>query len=911
MSLPSLGGLSLGPPTGPMAQYGKQILEPPSQESGGKRQRGDGGLAVQVFQWVPEEGDNPICPITQQPFVPGQWVYKTPANPPAKPTNYDPYALDQYWAHQTPVAGFLHDTLRKPIPIAEWLDPNTGLHAWVQAHPKPASPPATPVDLAQYVHKPPKNDDGTDFVQRPQPPPNDLDGMIFDETPAPPRPPVRYPGAGRLYGVPASIIAESDAPAVVRRYAAARDEDDWPLRYFNPTEGNGCVITHTPSAVVMTLQIAPNTPLFKRLNRLHGPVAYNPDLHVPGTDIDSLHIEDVLLRELCFNTDGEYPPEAARIYDDEYEWKGIRALFRSRDFKLDPFEWDFSGLKITLRVSPALMWAFRAPRIADLGMTRLKAIFQPWRNADGKIAFGEPGEAYRTFPADGPPGWVRAGEIAFRNISAKLISTVYNVISVVMHGDVADWELNGNTWRETERRLPFATPRPRRAPRAGFWVPRYENGAEWGGIPADMVSVTSEYVNTEYVPGQAHPWGWENGFRTCSFPIWYAVDERARGWLPSLGSDDFADRRTDEGVRAPVVWNVSKMLARHIHDFTPSGTPEMTLRSEGVPRWLAGFVETIATEFPWMDWRYFAPFAEAVSLEHEEHGLMRGLPPGTHQEIRGISRIAFTILGTSAVGKALLAANEFGGPLGGMSFRDFFLYTTFELELRGDVLDEVRNVARERPTLFGRAVHSSDFNVIVERLEDDWKITIEMSDAIDAMAWGLDPSVRSFPHEYPRTGGYSQYDHVYTPLHDHGVSTLTMPASAADWPAAREVHIHQVVRRAYARLIMGMTEAVSAILELPNRGSNRIPRLWSSMRMPHDVVDGGFLAAFPAEKWRERDGYTNSVLQREYLANEVMRANPPTDDGPRGRVDTGSFFFWYATAPVNEPAHYNVRDDRR
>ena len=85
--------------------------------------------------------------------------------------------------------------------------------------------------------------------------------------------------------------------------------------------------------------------------------------------------------------------------------------------------------------------------------------------------------------------------------------------------------------------------------------------------------------------------------------------------------------------------------------------------------------------------------------------------------------------------------------------------------------------------------------------------------------------------------------------------------------------------------------------------------------MPLDVMQGGFRAAFPAERWRARNAgannYTNSVLHREYLANEAMRANPPTDDGPRGRVDKGSFFFWYATAPFKEPAHYNVRDERR
>ena len=72
--LPSLAGLSLGPPTGPMARYGKEVFEPPSD---GKRQRGEGGLTVNISRWEPEDG-SPKDPFTQQPFIPGQWVYKTP-----------------------------------------------------------------------------------------------------------------------------------------------------------------------------------------------------------------------------------------------------------------------------------------------------------------------------------------------------------------------------------------------------------------------------------------------------------------------------------------------------------------------------------------------------------------------------------------------------------------------------------------------------------------------------------------------------------------------------------------------------------------------------------------------------------------------------------------------------------------
>ena len=177
--LPSLAGLRLGPPTGPMAQYGKQILEPPSQETdGGKRRKGDDGLAVQVFRWVPGEEDNPICPITRLPFVPGQWVYKTPATPPANPINYDPYALNKYWASQTPVMGCLRDTNRNLIPISEWNDPVHGLAVWVNNNPKAASPDLSPVRSDQVFRNPTVN--GREFTQRAQPPVDPMEGMLVD-----------------------------------------------------------------------------------------------------------------------------------------------------------------------------------------------------------------------------------------------------------------------------------------------------------------------------------------------------------------------------------------------------------------------------------------------------------------------------------------------------------------------------------------------------------------------------------------------------------------------------------------------------------------------------------------------------------------------------------------------------------
>ena len=162
--LPSLTGLSLGPPTGPMARYGKEVFEPPSQ---GKRQRGASGLTVNISRWEPEEG-NPKDLFTRQPFIPGQWVYKTPTDVPGQPhyetpTNYDPWMLEQYWAHQTPtwlsgppgapMQKYVKDPLGAVIPYAEY----EALAQWVNDpnNKKPESPPSTPFDPADYVHKPP------------------------------------------------------------------------------------------------------------------------------------------------------------------------------------------------------------------------------------------------------------------------------------------------------------------------------------------------------------------------------------------------------------------------------------------------------------------------------------------------------------------------------------------------------------------------------------------------------------------------------------------------------------------------------------------------------------------------------------------------------------------------------------
>ena len=312
--LPSLAGLRLGPPTGPMAQYGKQILEPPSQETdGGKRRKGDDGLAVQVFRWVAEDGDNPICPITQLPFVPGQWVYKTPAEPPANPINYDPYALDQYWASQTPVMGFLHDTNRNLIPISEWNDPVDGLAVWVNKHPKVASPDLSPIRPDQ-VRSTIRSSTAQSLRKRSSRPSTKWRACFTKRRFGP-----VIAGAGALYGVPASVIRRSDAPRVVKHYATALRP---PLRYFNPSDGDGCRITHTAHAVTHVVWNSRRLALYERFKDLSDSQDEYGNIMVPGSKIDSLHIEDVFLRELCFNSDGVYTDAHAKIYNDENEWKG-------------------------------------------------------------------------------------------------------------------------------------------------------------------------------------------------------------------------------------------------------------------------------------------------------------------------------------------------------------------------------------------------------------------------------------------------------------------------------------------------------------------------------------------------------------------------------------------------------------
>ena len=145
MSLPSLARLSLvnlGPPTGPMAQYGEVL------ESGGKkRQKGDDALSISIVRWGVGNEPQQTCLLTLREFVPGEWVYKTPQGRP-----YDPWALLQLWIQQTAdcphtTRFFNPSTNQNDIPLPEF----TMLAAWEHQHKeseRPESPLASPLDVA-------------------------------------------------------------------------------------------------------------------------------------------------------------------------------------------------------------------------------------------------------------------------------------------------------------------------------------------------------------------------------------------------------------------------------------------------------------------------------------------------------------------------------------------------------------------------------------------------------------------------------------------------------------------------------------------------------------------------------------------------------------------------------------------
>ena len=165
MPLPSLAGLSLGPPTGPMAQFGVEVLEPPSD---GKRQKSDSGLTVNVVRWDASQEREKSCILSHHEFVPGEWVYKTPDGHP-----YDPWFLHRMWLKQeeeAPNRPWFWNlyTNKNDIPryeyelLAEWVSQPGNDEST-----RPESPPTSPLDLAKLVHKPPVVN-GKEFEQPPQ-----------------------------------------------------------------------------------------------------------------------------------------------------------------------------------------------------------------------------------------------------------------------------------------------------------------------------------------------------------------------------------------------------------------------------------------------------------------------------------------------------------------------------------------------------------------------------------------------------------------------------------------------------------------------------------------------------------------------------------------------------------------------
>jgi len=137
-----------------------------------KQRRGKAGQSLPgLVVYKPEEG-HPIDPITQQPFAPGQTVYKTPEDG----INYDPYALYMLWSmNRAEGKETLDATNNKVLPESEFQ----GLSEWVEAHPKPMSSPITPIDWTKVsVFQNPRNADGTEHVPPPQPDVDPMEGML-------------------------------------------------------------------------------------------------------------------------------------------------------------------------------------------------------------------------------------------------------------------------------------------------------------------------------------------------------------------------------------------------------------------------------------------------------------------------------------------------------------------------------------------------------------------------------------------------------------------------------------------------------------------------------------------------------------------------------------------------------------
>ena len=937
--LPNLAGLSLGPPTGPMARYGKEVFEPPAQ---GKRQKGEGGLTVIVSRWEPEEG-NPKDPFTQKHFIPGQWVYKTPTDVPGEPryktpTNYDPWMLEQYWAHQEPIwrpwpvqgplRRYVKDPLGAMIPYEEY----EALAKWVNDpnNKKPASPEDdSPFNPADYVHKPP-------MVQPPQPPVDVMEGMLYEggfPSRMFPRLP-RYVHPGRTYGVEASVIMDSDADDDVKRYA--EDYNGWRIRYFNPTVGNGFRIKHERDHVTVTLQLDVQSVLAKRLKSLVKTVDGEEHIVLPIIDtIEDMTLEDLFLREFIRAFDGSEERLATDTRAAEFakftlqdadEWKGLKNLFMPADYYL---EWDLferypEHFEIRFLVSNPMWWALSEIQPEQRrGRTALERHFRnnlrEARTAPGsQIYFRAPpnqfwniGTNYDRAPADSRG----IGTEGFTAVCTHLIKTVYNAISVVLQGDHEGWTLNGRTWRESEP-YGFLPRLPRDHPRRsgeGFFVVRKEAGPiqDMDDLCLDILSMDSVTFHEE----RQRP---DNTIYEihATMPIWYAVHERKRGWLPALGSEEWSERHGKEGILAPVAW-----LGTSGEAWPPRFTfPGTTEDVDDFPGWMSDFVEYIARKFPWMDWTYFVPFKGKLQLQHEQRGrmLIADEAPGA-QTPRGITRAMFSVLPSSALAHAIEAARTLSSTsetepgLGGLSFREFFLYSMFTRELDVDVLQAKRDIEAGYPTAIGAAVHPHDFNVHFQRESDGtWNFQIEVSDGLLSYAavmdvesgdtfWMtyrsevVDDDVSTFVFNPVGERSYPFSGYVFNRF-------STASRHADEMPSTNPVFF---VLRGYGRMIGCVAEAVSAMLCIGQDGTRQEKALFCDNTDEEEIRKGGFLACYPSDRFalalphREIPEACGKALALEAFAGDVER-----EDAEKGRLDFASLPFWYCTCPLNKPEHY-------
>ena len=268
MALPSLAGLSLGPPTGPIARYGKEVIESPSpEESGGKRAKGPEGLTVKIVKYDTTDERDAVCPISRRTFVPGEWVYKTPDG-----HVYDPWSVLKLWREQE-VEEEGRDrfwnlyTNKNDISRAEYV----ALSIWEVDHKeseRPDSPEDSSFDIAKYLHKPPAGarqppvpeqvqDDSVGLLLRL----GDENGISFRELAN-----IRA-GPGDLPWFYRKLIEHAQGQVQLSRLNEEWDGAPRQITYFGPC--TGVPVTwkwrNEPDTVEMNAKFAPNSALGRRL----------------------------------------------------------------------------------------------------------------------------------------------------------------------------------------------------------------------------------------------------------------------------------------------------------------------------------------------------------------------------------------------------------------------------------------------------------------------------------------------------------------------------------------------------------------------------------------------------------------------------------------------------------------------